>query len=87
MYIIVSLDEFEHSFSSHYIHCITNDLETATRVFNGVDRSTKATIILYHVDTTIPWNNDIPFEIYGFLNDDPHPMMTIVQEWNVHSDS
>jgi hypothetical protein len=75
MYIIVSLDKFEHSFSSHYIHSITTDLETATRVFNGVDRSTKAT-----VDTTIPWNNDIPFEIYGFLNDDPHPMMTIVHE-------
>lgn len=82
VYIVVSHDAYDHSYSVHYIHCVTETEDHARACYVGVDVSKgwKAGKILFKTDTQSAWNQ--PFNLFDDEPQDRHPCVEILEQWH-----
>jgi hypothetical protein len=80
IYIVVSQAQYDHSYCEHFIHCVTECVEDASRAFYEVDRTGLYKIAVLKSETS-GWNtNRRPFEMFGLNESVEHPIGPIL-EW------
>ena len=77
IYLVVSQEEFDHSYSEHTIHCITSDEEKAHDAFKSVSTIGIAGKLLLKTDSNNEWQE--PFTLFDRFAE--HPNIKIIDEW------
>lgn len=77
VYLVVSQEDFDHSYSEHTIHCITTDEDRAHDVFKGLSTFGKAGKLLLKADTNNEWQD--PFTLFDWF--DEHPCIKVIDKW------
>lgn len=77
IYLVVSQEDYDHSYSEHTIHCITLDEDQAYDVFKSVSTIGKAGKLLLKTDSNDKWQE--PFTLFDRF--DKHPFIKIIDEW------
>jgi hypothetical protein len=77
LYLVISQEDYDHSYSEHSIHCITTDEDKAYEVFRGVSTFDKAGKLLLKTDSNAEWQQ--PFALFDGLH--LHPCITVLDQW------
>lgn len=79
VYIVISQEEYDHSYSEHTIHCITSDEERAYDVFKGVSTIGIARKHLLKTNSNDAWEQ--PFTLFDSFYE--HPSIKVIEEWSL----
>lgn len=78
IFLVLSQDDYDHSYSEHKIHCVSVDEDQACRVYDMVDRSKCAGLTLLQVDSSVSLST--PYELFGHAST-KHPDVKVIREW------
>jgi hypothetical protein len=78
VYVVVSETELIDC-TTHSLHCITEDYQVADNIFESVDKTEKAGVILYKMETERAYD----FELFGLSKDKTIEIMKAYPPWNV----
>jgi len=78
IYIVISQEEYDHSYSEHTIHCITSNEHRAYDFFKSLSTSGLDGKLLLKADSNDEWLQ--PFTLFNGIHN--HPYIKVIDKWS-----